>query len=125
MFWGSRVTIDIVTADDWILQARALVLHDLTSTGVADAHAVSILEHALDQRSWWLDQWAEGRQFVAGLVAQDVQDALLETAGRWPLCRACGDGATHALYVHPELGGPDPCWVCEQGGMRVADLGEL
>lgn len=114
-----------MTAHDWILQARALVLHDLESTGVADAKTVSILERALDERGWWLDQWAEGRTFVAGLVAQDVQDALLETSGRWPLCRACEADDPHALYVHPELGGPDPVWVCEQAGVRVAALGAL
>ena len=69
------------------MRARALVLHDLESTGVADPASVSALESALANRGWWLEQWAEGRDFVVGLVAQDVQDALLETNGRWPLCR--------------------------------------
>ena len=52
---------------------------------------------------------------MAGLVAQDVQDALLERYGRWPLCPVCGAGDPHALDVEPELG-PDPHWVCAQGG---------
>jgi len=101
------------------------VLHDLETTGVADAVTVSLLEAALADRGWWLDQWAEGRDFVVGLVAQDVQDALLETAGRWPLCRACDHLEPHALYVHPDLGGPDPTWVCEHAGITVAPVGEL
>lgn len=114
----------IVTFDDPVMTARALVLHDLESTGVADPTAVSLLEEALAQRSWWLDQWPGGRDFVVGLVAQDVQDGLLETAGRWPLCTACED-ATHALYVDPDLGGPDPTWVCEESGVVVAKIGSL
>ena len=101
------------------------MLHDLETTGVADAVTVSLLEAALADRGWWLDQWAEGRDFVVGLVAQDVQDALLETAGRWPLCRACDHLEPHALYVHPDLGGPDPTWVCEHAGITVAPVGEL
>jgi hypothetical protein len=31
----------------------------------------------------------------------------------------------HALYIHPELGGPDPRWVCENSGITVAPLGSL
>lgn len=101
------------------------MLHDLESTGVADAVTVSALESALADRGWWLEQWAEGRAFVVGLVAQDVQDALLHTNGRWPLCRACDLLDPHALYVHPDLGGPDPTWVCEHAGISVAPVGEL
>ena len=67
----------IVTSDDVVMRARALVLHDLEATGVADPATVSVLESALADRGWWLEQWAEGRDFVVGLVAQDVQDALL------------------------------------------------
>lgn len=103
-----------------------MVLHDLESTGAADAASVSILEEAVSRRRWWLDQWAEGAAYVAGLVAQDLQDELLETRGRWPLCRVCDDGeATHALHVDPDLGGPDPHWVCEESGVVVAPLGHL
>ena len=117
--------MDIVTSNDAVMRARALVLHDLESTGVADAVTVSTLEAALVERGWWLEQWTEGRDFVVGLVAQDVQDALLETNGRWPLCQACDTNEPHALYVHPDLGGPDPTWVCEQAGIEVAAVGSL
>lgn len=116
--------------DDPALVARALVLRDLEATGVADAAAVSLLENAVEQRRWWGEQWDDGRPYVAGLVAQDVQDALLETVGRWPLCPLGDHGDVdvdelHALYIHPELGGPDPVWVCEVSGTRVAPLGGL
>jgi hypothetical protein len=117
--------MDIVALSDEVMRARALVLHDLQATGAADPATVSALESALADRGWWLDQWAEGRAYVVGLVAQDVQDALLETNGRWPLCRACDLLEPHALYVHPDLGGPDPRWVCEQAGIVVAPVGEL
>jgi len=110
--------------DDPLLQARALVLHDLEVTGAADPGTVSALEEAVSQRRWWSAQWEQGPAYAAGLVAQDVQDALLQTRGRWPLCPVCEDG-THALYIHPELGGPDPVWVCEQSSREVAPLGGL
>lgn len=106
------------------MAARALVLRDLESTGAADAAAVSLLEEAVAQREWWLRQWPEGRDFIVGLVAQDVQDGLLETAGRWPLCPAC-EQAVHALYIDPDLGGPDPRWVCEEAGIAIAPVGGL
>ena len=61
---------------------------------------------------------------VAGLVAQDVQDALFETVGRWPVCVSC-DGPEHSLYIQPDLGGPEPVWVCEETGLVVAALGHL
>jgi hypothetical protein len=118
--------MDIVASvQDAVMAARARVLHDLEATGVADAGTVSVLEAALADRGWWLEQWAEGRTYVVGLVAQDVQDRLLETRGRWPLCRACDALDPHALYVHPDLGGPDPRWVCEHSGIEVAPIGEL
>lgn len=115
----------IVAPDDPVTTARALVLRDLESTGVADAAVVSLLEEAVAQRAWWVEQWAEGRDFVVGLVAQDVQDGLLERKGRWPLCTTCEGEAPHALYVSPDLGGPDPTWVCEESGTVVARIGEL
>jgi hypothetical protein len=122
--------MDIVTPDDPrtdpLMLARALVLHDLEVTSAADASSVSALEAAVTTRRWWASQWEEGLQYVAGLIAQDVQDALLQDAGRWPLCRTCDDGLDpHALYIHPELGGPDPAWVCEHSGVTVAPLGGL
>lgn len=105
--------------------ARALVLRDLEATGVADALTVSLLEEAVAQRAWWVQQWTEGRDFITGLVAQDVQDALLERKGRWPLCPTCPGDQPHALYVSPDLGGPDPQWVCEESGTVVAPVGRL
>jgi hypothetical protein len=121
--------MDIVTSEDpgpdALLTARALVLHDLEATGVADPDTVSALEASVSTRRWWTSQWAEGAQYVAGLVAQDVQDALLDRVGRWPLCHACDQLDPHALYIHPELGGPDPTWVCETSGIAVAPLGKL
>lgn len=110
---------------DVLLEARALVLHDLEATGAADADTVSALEAAVTTRRWWTSQWEEGRAYVAGLVAQDVQDALLDRVGRWPLCHDCDHPEPHALYIHPELGGPDPVWVCEEAGRTVAPLGAL
>ena len=104
--------------------ARALVLADLAAGEVADGgrrlpgrglgHAAPLVGRAV----------AGGRGFVAGLVAQDVQDALLERYGRWPLCPVCGAGDPHALEVEPELG-PDPHWVCHKAGVRVAAVGAL
>ena len=60
-------------------------------TGTAGVESVSALEAAVSTRRWWTSQWAEGKAYVAGLVAQDVQDALLERVGRWPVCQDCGD----------------------------------
>jgi hypothetical protein len=117
--------MDIVTSDDPLLSARALVLHDLEVTGSADAQSVSALEAAVTTRRWWTSQWKEGKAYVAGLVAQDVQDAILDRLGRWPLCMACDELDPHTLYIHPELGGPDPMWVCEVSGIAVAPLGAL
>ncbi|HYO40493.1 MAG TPA: hypothetical protein VER39_12655 [Nocardioidaceae bacterium] len=110
---------------DALMQARALVLHDLEATRVADAKTVSALEASVTTRRWWASQWEEGKTYVAGLIAQDVQDALLQESGRWPLCHSCDGLDPHALYIHPELGGPDPAWVCEHSGITVAPLGSL
>jgi hypothetical protein len=109
-----------------LLDARARVLSDLAARQLADACTVSVLEDAVSERGWWADQWPEGVVYVAGLVAQDVQDALLDTVGRWPLCHTCGEDAPeHALFISPDLGGPDPVWVCEESGDVVAPLGGL
>ena len=43
---GSGDTMVIVALDDPVMTARALVLHDLESTGVADPVAVSALEES-------------------------------------------------------------------------------
>jgi hypothetical protein len=109
-----------------LLEARALVLADLQARGRASADAVNALEDAVSERGWWADQWPEGAQYVAGLVAQDVQDALFESGTRWPLCQGCEEDAPeHSLYISPDLGGPDPVWVCEESGDVVAPLGRL
>ncbi len=106
-------------------RARALVLADLAADGVADAAVVSLVEDAVAQRRWWVEQWPDGAEFVAGLVAQDVQDALFERHGRWPVCAACAaEGDPHALAVEPELG-PDPHWVCAERGAVLAPVGGL
>lgn len=105
--------------------ARARVLADLRARHQATPVAVSALEEAVSERKWWAEQWPEGEIYVAGLVAQDVQDALFETFGRWPICLTCQDGPVHALHIHPDLGGPDPMWVCEESGQPVAALGSL
>ncbi|WP_328538125.1 hypothetical protein [Streptomyces sp. NBC_00344] len=103
-------------------EARALVLADLAARDVAEADVVSLVEDAVTHRRWWVEQWPAGAGFVAGLVAQDVQDALLEKFGRWPLCPVCDD--PHALEVEPELG-PDPHWVCAKEAVIVAAVGSL
>ncbi|KAA1422893.1 hypothetical protein FE697_012165 [Mumia zhuanghuii] len=109
---------------EFLLEARARVLHDLDACRMADAAAVSVLEAALSQRGWWVSQWPDGAPYVVGLVAQDVQDALLDAGSRWPRCRACGEDAEHTLGVEPELG-DDPHWVCTESGLEVARLGAL
>jgi hypothetical protein len=109
---------------DPLLAARALVLADLESCRLADAEIVSALEESIAQRRWWVSQWPEGSEYVAGLVAQDVQDAIVDRQGRWPVCRRCDDRDGHGLYIEPELG-PDPHWVCEKTSTVVAPLGGL
>ncbi|KOG51055.1 hypothetical protein ACH4GK_00810 [Streptomyces rimosus] len=105
--------------------ARALVLADLVAGEVADAEIVSLVEDSVTHRRWWVEQWPEGAAYVAGLIAQDVQDALLERYGRWPLCPVCLHGGDpHALDVEPELG-PDPHWVCPKTAVSVAPVGSL
>jgi hypothetical protein len=112
--------------DTLLLAARAAILSDLRARGMEDVAAVSALEDALAQRRWWAEQWPEGAVYVAGLVAQDVQDALLDGGGRWPACTACPDEApVHTLSLQPDLGGPDPVWVCDEAGAAVSALGRL
>jgi hypothetical protein len=109
-----------------LLAARAAILADLRARALDDVDAVSALEDAMAQRRWWAEQWPEGEVYVAGLVAQDVQDALLDAGRRWPECRGCDDdGPLHTLSIQPDLGGPDPIWVCDEGGLQAGRLGEL
>jgi hypothetical protein len=107
-----------------LLTARAMVLHDLAARGFDDAVMVSLLEDAVAGREWWLDQWPDGAEHIAGLVAQDVQDRLFDSGVRWPRCTACDDLNDHELRIEPELG-PDPHWVCERAGISVSPLGAL
>ncbi|WP_406428895.1 hypothetical protein [Streptomyces sp. NBC_01589] len=104
--------------------ARALVMADLAAGDVAEAEIVSLVEDAVTHRRWWVEQWPDGVEYLVGLVAQDVQDALLERYGRWPLCPVCDAGDPHALDVEPELG-PDPRWVCTKATVMVAPVGAL
>ncbi|RLL67453.1 hypothetical protein [Streptomyces sp. Z26] len=104
--------------------ARARILADLRAADVDQADVVSLVEDAVAHRRWWVEQWPDGIAFVDGLVAQDVQDALLERYGRWPLCPACGGADLHALEVEPELGA-DPHWVCAKTATAVAPVGGL
>ncbi|MEV5281004.1 hypothetical protein [Streptomyces sp. NPDC051994] len=115
---------DVQPLEQALHAARALVLADLAARDVAHADVVSLVEDAVTHRRWWVEQWPEGTEYVAGLVAQDVQDALLERYGRWPLCPVCDAGDPHALDVEPELG-PDPHWVCGKAGVSVAPVGGL
>ena len=110
--------------DSVFLAARAVVLADLQARRRASADAVSALEDALAQRQWWTEQWPEGTTYVAGLVAQDVQDALFDENGRWPRCTSCEVAAEHTLTIEPALGA-DPHWVCEASADVVAPLGHL
>ena len=104
-----------------LFRARALVLHDLAARGADTADVVDLVDRAVSQRRWWVENWPEGVSMVAGQLAQDVQDALIDTEGRWPSCPTHSD---EALAVEPELG-PDPSWVCEHGCGPVAALGAL
>lgn len=112
--------------DEALLDARARVLADLSATGAANATSVDVLENALSERRWWADEWPEGTDYVAGQVAQDVQDALFDNGiARWPLCRLCDPaGEEHELRISPELGA-DPVWLCEKSGSVAAPLGGL
>jgi hypothetical protein len=134
MTWDARKfrartgTLGPVT--DALLVARARVLHDLAACGMDNAATVSVVDQVLTERRWWVEQWPAGAAYVACLVAQDVQEALLETVGRWPMCgehdAAAADDelAPHELRVAPDLG-EDPHWVCEEAGTVVAAVGGL
>lgn len=111
--------------DRVLLSARAAVVRDLQACGVADAGSVSIVESAVADRRWWLEEWPEGAPYLAGQIAQDVQDALLPAIGRWPLCPLHeADAAPHELRISPDLGS-DPRWSCEEYEVSLAPLGAL
>jgi hypothetical protein len=111
---------------DCLLAARAQVLRDLAARGMDSARTVSILDEVLAGRRWWVDEWPDGAAYVTCLVAQDVQEALEESVGRWPLCDRHHEDQPrpHELRVTPDLGA-DPHWVCEEDGTVVAAVGRL
>ncbi|HSK27410.1 MAG TPA: hypothetical protein VK894_10925 [Jiangellales bacterium] len=114
-----------MTVEDPLLATRALLLHDLAARGLDSAAGVDVLEDAIQGRRWWVEEWPEGAGYVAGQVAQDVQDRLLDAGlGRWPRCTACDETEVHELRVVPELG-PDPHWTCEKAGIVVGPVGRL
>lgn len=111
--------------NDSLLQARALVLHDLAVCGADSASFVDVVEDAVTERRWWVEEWPEGAAYVAGQVAQDVQDRLLDQGLRWPACPVHGDTeAGHNLHIEPELG-TESWWACTIDGVPVAPLGAL
>jgi hypothetical protein len=110
---------------DPLLDARARVLHDLTARSLDSADVVDVLEDVVTERRWWVGEWPDGGSFVAGQVAQDVQDRLLDAGfGHWRRCVACDETDIHELHIEPELG-PEPRWRCNKSGIVVAALGEL
>lgn len=116
---------------DAVLAARARILHDLSAYGLDSAPVVSLVEAVLTERRWWVEQWPEGAAFVCCLVAQDVQEAVLDHVGRWPMCAQTHDDEDagepvepHELRVTPDLG-EDPHWMCEEDGVLVAPVGAL
>lgn len=104
-----------------LLRARAMVLHDLEARGASGAAVVDLVEDVVADRRWWVREWPDGAGYVACMVAQDVQDRLLETEGRWPTCAVHVD---EPLQVDPPLADA-AWWVCESGCGEVAPLGAL
>lgn len=90
------------------------------------ARSVTLLDDALAARQWWLEEWPDGRAYVACLIAQDLQEALEEAGNAWPLCVTCpsDQASPHPLRVVPDLG-EDPHWACEEAGGVIARVGEL
>ncbi|MDP9392961.1 MAG: hypothetical protein M3Q27_01285 [Actinomycetota bacterium] len=112
-------------SSDPLLHARALVLDDLAACGSTDAAVVSMVEDVVAGRRSWVEQWPEGAAYVAGQVAQDVQDRMIDEVARWPLCPRHRDGPdAHELHIEPALGA-DSHWVCDTDGVSVAPLGAL
>lgn len=97
--------------------AAAAVARDLADPAYDD-----LVAQAVEQRRWWLEQWADGAPYLMCLLAQDVQEAVHERADPlWPLCPTCRD---HALFVEPDLG-EDAFWVCHRSGLPIAEVGRL
>jgi len=80
------------------------------------------VDRAAENRRWWLAEWPAGADLVLCLLAQDVQEAVHQSADPlWPLCPEHRD---HPLLVEPDLG-PDPFWVCHRTGLPAAQVGSL
>jgi hypothetical protein len=107
--------------DSALSEARARVLHELSATLPTTPSVVDVLDQAVSERREWVRPWPEGSKFLTCLLAQDVQEALLASVGRWPRCPANGD---HTLRVEPDLGS-DPHWVCDDCRRVVAPVGAL
>jgi hypothetical protein len=111
-----------------LVAARSLLVHDLSASGQDSPAVVDLVEDAAVARDWWLRSWPDGAAYVAGQLAQDVQEQLLEVHGvRWPRCPGtpgCDGEAPHELHVFPDLG-EDSHWVCERSATAVAPLGGL
>ncbi len=107
--------------------ARAAILADLRSRGLEDVMTVSALEEAMSQRRWWVEQWPDGLPYVAGLVAQDVQDALFgrraPVAGVPPL-PGSGAGAHAGDRAGPRRA-PTRCGSARRPAHEVCPLGAL
>jgi hypothetical protein len=104
-----------------LLRARALVLHDIVSCGADVPGIVDVLDAAVREREWWVRNWPDGTPYLAGQVAQDVQDQLVDTEGRWPPCPLHSE---EALQLEPPMGA-EPHWVCGLGCGAIAALGAL
>lgn len=111
----------VTAVDQALLRGRAQVLHDLAARGADTADVVDRVEAAVTRRRWWVQRWPDGAALVGGQIAQDVQDVMIDTEGRWPVCPVHRD---EAMALEPELG-EDPEWVCEHGCGPVAPLGAL
>ena len=108
---------------DPLLATRALLLHDLAAREVVDVDVLTLVEDVVEGRRWWIEAWDGGADVVAGQLAQDLQERLLDDHGiRWPECPL--HPGTHELRVEPDLG-PDPAWVCEDAGEELGPLGTL
>ena len=99
------------------LAARSRVLADLSARRQATPDMVSVLEDAVAARRWWAEQWPEGEIYVAGLVAQDVQDAAIDAGNRWPLCLSC-PGADTRCTSSPTWAGRTRCGCARSRGSR-------
>lgn len=109
-----------MTADQILRDASEAVSRD-----VPEKYAAAV-DAALEQRRWWLSQWADGAPYVLGLLAQDVQEVVHADDAGWPACTepTCPAVGAHALFVEPDLGA-DPFWTCHRTGLPVAPVGRL